>query len=232
MRIALVTLFLVCGIAEASFAAPILYSFTGTLTGNAPATETNDALRALTAGDHFTGSFWYSFSEPPVSEGSPTSGIYIPGAIFSLAYELQFETLTVSGQGGTAGPATAPVVRIGNSTTTTDTFTLSDEIPQSPVGNRLDAVQFALSFSNDTFADRSMPATLLPGAFLSGAFRMTVLSNPCPACYDLVGRIDTLEARSVPEPPAILLSGLGLAAAFFAARSRRLRASTVRRSVQ
>jgi len=221
MRVFLLALVFVCGLARIGFAAPITYNFTGTLTGSAPSTESNAALRELTAGDLFTGSFSYSFTIPPIPEGSPTGGTYVPSADFTLAYEFIFDTLTISGQGGFVGPSTAPFVQIGNGTT--DTFALGDLSPRSAVGNVLDEFLLNLVFAPDTWADRSMPAVLSTAAFQGGSFRMTILPNPCTggACYELSGTIDSLEATSVPEPSVLLLAGVGAAASFLRARAAR-----------
>jgi hypothetical protein len=223
MRVLLLTLVFIGATAGTGSAAPIVYSFTGTLTGSAPSAESNEALRALTAGDQFTGSFWYDFTTPPPSEGTPTSGIYVPSLAsgFSLAYEFVFETLTISGGGGDVPITTAPFVQIGNAAS--DTFALTDLSPQSAVGDVLDEIFLSLAFTSDTWADRSLPETLPPGNFTGGSFRMSILPNPCAgACYELSGTIDTLEAR-VPEPSVLLLTGVGLAASFLGARSARLR---------
>lgn len=227
MRTGLIAL-LVCGMAEGVSATP-LYTFSGTLTGTAPSTETNPALRELTAGDHFSGSFWYTFNEAPLPAGSPSGGTYVPSyeqsysqpnLIFSLFYEIHFDTLSVYGHGGTGDIGTAPVVRIGNDTE--DSFSLNDTRPDSTlVSGLLSEFMFGLRFANTSFADRSLPSLLDPASFLGGDLRMTFLPNPCTACYDLSGTIDTLEAHSVPEPAGWMLGMLGVAAALEAKRRHR-----------
>jgi hypothetical protein len=236
MRTLSLALIISCGAANIASAAPIVYSFTGTLTGSAPSNETNAALSQLTAGDPFSGSFWYSFTEPPLSvTGVPAGGTYEPtfqgsyaqpNLVFTLSYEIKLGDFTLVGSGGTGDPGTAPVVRITDGTT--DRFALSDEVPDSSLGRyAIDELLLGLNFAGTAFADRSMPGLLDPGAFQGGTFRMTVLPNPCTgsACYDLFGTIDTLRTEAVPEPTGLMLGALGLAAAM-AGRRRRLRRAT------
>ena len=188
-RNTLILALLMCGVARSAAALSFEYTFAGTLTSGAAATETNTAVAQLTAGTHFTGTVWYTFNEQPLPEGSPSGGTYVPsyqqsyaqpGLIFSLWYTLVFDTaFEAYGHGGTGDVGTSPVVRINDGTT--DSFSLTDTRPGSLLGTAgpLSELALGFQFANTALSNRSLPGLIDPALFLGGDLRLTMLTNPC-----------------------------------------------------
>lgn len=219
---------LLIGLATPSFADPVAFRFSGTLTTAPPAnTTTNPLLLGLTAGTRFYGILGWDFNDPPIPD--PGVGSYLeyalgrrsdaPTSFFSLYYTLAFDTFAITG-------STVQRALIFNDVGGVDEFLLADRgVVRStvPTVNALE-LQMHFRFTPDQFTSRDYPATLDPALFWPDS---PVTSNSLwiswpfsRGDYDQFGRIETFEVTDVREPSTWALVGIGLGVLAVVCRKR------------
>jgi hypothetical protein len=199
MKRIFLTIVLVLSLWQTAQAFSVSYNFSGTIT------EIEDrfpegkpeALAAITVGDPFSGTLHYGYTSHPSDVfGNQTDyGLFSVGGDFYVHYSITIRDVVVfnSPEFNTAVLATAP-----------NALSVIDEVPDWNVDCFM---EFAFFGFNGT-VDPAMAIT----NFDSGGIGLLAMDFGAIQEEEIMGAIENFSIAAVPEPSAILLIAVGLAA--------------------